>query len=98
MMKKLKTAKKPKNVSKSDWDSLDNPEWTREDFRCARPASEIFPDIVAAYRRTRSTQPNTNKIPVSIRLSPDVLAHFRAMGAGWQTRLDNALRLLVSDK
>jgi hypothetical protein len=26
----------------------DNPEWTAADFRRARPASEVFPEIVAA--------------------------------------------------
>jgi len=32
------------------------------------------------------------KEAVSIRLSPDVISHFRASGAGWQTRIDEALR------
>ncbi len=32
------------------------------------------------------------KQAVSIRLSPDVLAHFRAGGRGWQSRIDEALR------
>ncbi|MDE2030478.1 MAG: BrnA antitoxin family protein [Alphaproteobacteria bacterium] len=35
---------------------------------------------------------------VSIRLSRDVLAHLRASGEGWQTRLDEALRLLIEKK
>lgn len=29
---------------------------------------------------------------ITIRLSPDVLASFRATGDGWQTRMDAALR------
>ena len=29
---------------------------------------------------------------VTLRLSPDVLAHFRAQGPGWQTRIDETLR------
>jgi len=29
---------------------------------------------------------------ITIRLSPDVLAAFRASGSGWQTRIDTALR------
>lgn len=32
------------------------------------------------------------KVPTTIRLSPDVSAAFRATGAGWQTRIDAALR------
>jgi uncharacterized protein (DUF4415 family) len=29
---------------------------------------------------------------VSIRLSPEVLRHFRERGPGWQTRIDEVLR------
>ncbi len=32
------------------------------------------------------------KISTTIRLSQDVLDHFRAGGRGWQTRIDEALR------
>lgn len=32
------------------------------------------------------------KQAVNIRLDPDVLAHFRASGPGWQTRINAALR------
>ena len=33
----------------------------------------------------------TPKVAVSIRLSADVVARFKATGAGWQTRIDAAL-------
>src|SRR5262245_26225079 len=32
------------------------------------------------------------KVSVHLRLSPDVIAHFRARGPGWQTRIDETLR------
>jgi len=32
------------------------------------------------------------KIAIHIRLSPDVLAHFKSGGPGWQTRIDATLR------
>ena len=32
---------------------------------------------------------------VSFRLDPDLLAHLRASGKGWQTKLNAALRTLV---
>jgi uncharacterized protein (DUF4415 family) len=35
------------------------------------------------------------KEAVSIRLSPEVLAHFRAGGEGWQTRIDETLKDFV---
>jgi uncharacterized protein (DUF4415 family) len=32
------------------------------------------------------------KIPTTLRLSPEVIAYFKATGEGWQTRVDAALR------
>ncbi len=73
----------------------DNPEWTEEDFRHARPASELPPQVLAAFPRTRGRQKSEKKVPVSIRLSDDVLRHFKAGGPGWQTRIDEALRSAI---
>jgi uncharacterized protein (DUF4415 family) len=71
-------------------------ELTRADFRRMSPAREVEADLVAAsLRRVRGRQKAPTKTPVSVRLSPEVLAHFKATGAGWQTRLDEALKLLV---
>jgi uncharacterized protein (DUF4415 family) len=42
--------------------------------------------------RKRGPQKSSKKVPVSIRLSPDVVASFRASGAGWQSRVDDILR------
>jgi uncharacterized protein (DUF4415 family) len=39
--------------------------------------------------RPRSENP---KVSTTIRLSPEVLAYFRAGGPGWQTRIDETLR------
>jgi len=33
---------------------------------------------------------------VSVRYSPEVLAYFKAGGAGWQTRMDDALKQWVA--
>ncbi|MDY0243143.1 MAG: BrnA antitoxin family protein [Rhodospirillaceae bacterium] len=70
----------------------DNPEWTEEDFKRARPASELPPEILAAFPRTRGPQKAPKKVPVSLRLSPDVIEHFKAGGPGWQSRIDDTLR------
>lgn len=43
-------------------------------------------------RRGRGAQKAPTKERISIRLSPEVVDHFRAMGSGWQTAMDNALR------
>lgn len=75
---------------------------TREEFRRFRPAREVLPELVAAHQRgevrkrgKRGPQKKPTKQLVSIRLSQDVLSHFRASGDGWQTRLDDALRLII---
>jgi len=36
------------------------------------------------------------KISTTLRISPDVLAAFRATGRGWQTRMDEALRRVIN--
>ncbi|MEA3011609.1 MAG: hypothetical protein QOD42_154 [Sphingomonadales bacterium] len=82
-----------------DW--ADDPEWTGEDFANARPASEVHGSEFAARPIRRGRPPlaeGEKKEAVSIRLSPDVLAHFRAGGEGWQTRIDEALRKVVAGR
>src|SRR5688500_3784759 len=53
-------------------------ELTDEDFARMRPAEEVVPQIVAAYRRARGNQRAPVKKLVSLRLDPDVVAHFRS--------------------
>ena len=52
-------------------------------------------DRLKAHPRRRGRQKAPKKIPLSLRLSPEVVKHFRAKGRGWQTRIDEALRKLV---
>lgn len=40
----------------------------------------------------RGPQKAPTKQATTIRLSPEVMAAFKAIGAGWQTRIDNALK------
>ena len=105
----MKRPKKPEGVSRQEWDDLDIPEWTAADFRRARPAAEVFPEIVAASRamraqtrerkrRGRGPQKAPTKKLVSLRLDRDVLERFRATGPGWQGRVNRALRKLAPAK
>jgi uncharacterized protein (DUF4415 family) len=48
--------------------------------------------------RKRGPQKAPKKIPVSIRLSPDVAEGLRATGNGWQGRADEALRSWLSSQ
>jgi uncharacterized protein (DUF4415 family) len=69
----------------------DNPEWTAEDFKRAKPFAEVFPDL-AESRRARGPQKEPTKVAISLRLSRDVVERFKADGPGWQTRMDEALK------
>jgi uncharacterized protein (DUF4415 family) len=67
-------------------------ELTDEMWARMRPASEVMPDIVEAYRRSRGLQKAPTKQLISLRLDRDVITHFRARGPGWQRRINAALR------
>ena len=71
----------------------DVPELTDEYFANARPISE-FPELLAAFERARG-QRGAQKTPVKdrvgLRLDHDVVAHFRATGPGWQSRINDIL-------
>jgi uncharacterized protein (DUF4415 family) len=55
------------------------------------PAEEVLPQLVAAYRARRGPQRKPRKVPVSIRLSAEVVEYFRDSGLGWQSRIDDVL-------
>jgi len=74
----------------------ENPEWRPADFEKARPAHEVLPaDVLKAFPKTRGPQKSPKKIPVSLRLSPEVVERFKAKGPGWQRRIDEALKKAV---
>lgn len=53
------------------------------------------PADIAAYKvrgRPVGSTKDDAKQAVTVRYSPDVLAAFRASGAGWQTRMNDALK------
>jgi uncharacterized protein (DUF4415 family) len=47
--------------------------------------------------RRRGPQKAPRKVPISIRLSPDVAEGLRATGNGWQVRADEALRSWLAE-
>ncbi len=66
----------------------DNPPLTDEQMREMRPFAEVHPDLV----RRRGPQKAPTKVPVMIRLDPDVVECFKRDGPGWQGRINRALR------
>lgn len=76
-----------KRTTKSKWvDPDDAPHLDREWFESA--------DLYDGDRLIRRGRPKAAapKRAINIRLDPDVLAHFRATGRGWQSRINAALR------
>lgn len=71
---------------------VDNPEWTDADFGRAKPASQLPSDIAAFFPKTRGRQKTPTKVALSIRLSPEVVEHYKATGPGWQARIDEVLK------
>lgn len=76
----------------------ENPEWTKQDFAKAKPASEVLPPEVIAQFKNKGGRPRIEnpKEAVKLRIDADVLAKFRESGPGWQTRINGILRAAVS--
>ncbi len=72
----------------------DNSEWTEDDLAKAKPFTDVFPELAGQMQRDVGGRPRSSnpKVPVSLRLDPDVLVKFKATGPGWQTRINDALQ------
>lgn len=97
-----------KTQSKTDWDRVlaykegepipyepedgpydpNDPEATRAWFTQA----DLIREGKVVRRGKRGPQKAPTKKLVSMRLSPEVIDHFKAGGPGWQTRIDRTLR------
>ena len=84
---------KNKNLP-SDWDDDDLPEWTDEQFDLAQfsiGGKVIRPAKKAWTHPGRPLSENPKK-QITLRLDPDVIEKFRALGKGWQSRINAELR------
>ncbi len=69
---------------------------TAADFKRMRPARVAEPELAAqSSRRKRAKKGEPTKLSVHMRLSPQVVAFFKAGGPGWQTRIDRTLAAIV---
>lgn len=71
----------------------ENPEWTKADFAHSVRLDGLpigLRDKLEKHARGRQKAPT--KVAISIRLSKDVVEELRGTGAGWQSRVDDALR------
>lgn len=95
------------HASKTDWERIkrearaDEPV-AQDDDALYDPndpqAVDAFWDTASVRRRgERGPQKTPTKEKITVRLSPEVLDYFRSSGAGWQSRLDQALKEYVQE-
>ena len=88
-----------KSASRRAWvDPDDAPEWTEAQFARAEVAiaGKVVSPAEGTLKRGRGRPKKADaKVHIHIRLSPQVLGHFRSTGPGWQTRIDEVLRRWV---
>ena len=74
-------------------------ELTADELKKFRPISEVNPALLAKIKKgvgERGPQKSPTKIPISIRVSPEVAEYFRSEGKGWQGRINNVLKEYVA--
>lgn len=82
-MKLATTAKLPKKTSAKVADP-DNPAWTED-----MPGAPVL-------KRGRGPQVKPTKVLASVSLDADILAFFKSQGSGYQSRINDALRMEVN--
>ncbi len=80
-------------ISRKELNAVDSPPLTEEMPACMQPVSKAHPGIPP---RIRGAQKSPTKIPVSLRLSPQVVKYFKSMGKGWQTHMDEVLSKYIT--
>lgn len=103
-----------KTASKTDWDRVlafkeadripyepeDGP-YDPNDPQAARAwfaQADLIRKGKVVRRGKRGPQKAPTKKLVSLRLSPEVIDHFKAGGPGWQTRIDGVLREAIKKR
>jgi uncharacterized protein (DUF4415 family) len=85
-----------KNDTTRNWsDPEDAPEWPDEVWdrsEIAAGGKVLRPASGTLARRGRPPAGNEPKQQVTLRLPKEVIAHFKAGGPGWQTRIGDALQ------
>lgn len=72
------------------WDGVDEDD---------RPATETeLNTALASYRRKRGRPVGSTKTQITLRIDNETLTAFRAMGPGWQTRMDEALKEWITTR
>jgi uncharacterized protein (DUF4415 family) len=68
---------------------------TDKELRSARRLRDAEPTLVAAIKRSRGRPAGRSKETIHISLDADIVATLRKNGKGWQTRLNEMLRVAM---
>lgn len=79
---------KPETISQEDWDSVESPPLSSGLLAKMKPVKEIHPNIP---KHVRVPNTGTEKVPVSIQLSPEVVDYFKSQGKEWQSNINTIL-------
>ena len=92
-----KAPEKPAHISQEDWDAVDVPEATDEEWSRAIPFKDAHPEIHAEWKRSRGRPPvEQPKVHVNFRLAADLVSSIRAGGKGYNARVEKVLREAVN--
>jgi uncharacterized protein (DUF4415 family) len=58
----------------------------------------FFANAIITRPNQRGPQKAPTKRLISLRLSPEVVDHYKSLGPGWQTRIDEALKKSIAPK
>jgi uncharacterized protein (DUF4415 family) len=79
---------------KTDWDALDR----QSDDDIARSVASDADAVPIDIDWSEALLVTANKVPISIRIDPDVLAFFKDLGRGYQSRINQVLRTYVEHR
>lgn len=85
--------KKPDYITQEDWDAVDVPEASDEEFARAVPFAQLFPYAAQSLKR-QGGRPELErpKVKVAWRLAADVVDAVKASGKGYNARVEAILR------
>ena len=76
------------NSEKTLTEDVDSPPLSEEILTRMKPVARVHPGIPP---RVGVSPTASSKVPVSVRLSPQVVGYFKSMGKEWQARMDEVL-------
>ncbi len=78
----VKNRKKPNHIAQKDWDDADSPPLTDKELEVMKPLRDGFPALASMLRSAgagqRGLHKGPRKVPISVRVDPDVFMEIDA--------------------